>query len=115
MATRKLEKTDWKPYFDQVSKALGAKLAEVEVASLDIGDQVEGEWIPFLGIAYDPKDDLVEVTLEGLDHMVRRPQAVYVEEAPGEGLRSLEIEDGDGRKHILRLKTPLALPAPEPA
>ncbi len=115
MATRQLDRSEWKAYFDRVSKALGAKLVEIEVASLDIGDQVEGEWIPFMGITYDHKNDVVEVALEGVDHLVRRPQAVYVDEDAAEGLRSLEIVDGDGRKHLLTLKTPLALPAPEPA
>ncbi len=115
MATRKLDRSEWKDYFDRVSKALGAKLVEIEVASLDIGDQVEGEWIPFQGIAYDHKDDLVEVVLEKVDHMVRRPREVYVDEDPAEGLRSLEIVDGEGRKHLLTLKTPLALPSPETA
>lgn len=112
MSTRTLDRSQWEAYFDRVSKALGAKLTEVEVAALDVGDQVEGEWVPLLGIAYDPKDDLVEVALEGLDHLVRHPQAVHVEEDPAEILRSVEIVDGEGRQHILRLKSPLALPPP---
>jgi Family of unknown function (DUF5335) len=41
-----------------------ASRAEIEVASLALGDQVEAEWLPLLGIAYDPKDDLVQVALE---------------------------------------------------
>jgi len=115
MATRKLEKGEWKDYFERVSKELGAKLVEIETASLDIGDQVEAEWIPFQGIDYDHKDDLVEVVLEKLDHLIRHPQEVYVDEDLGEGLKSLEIVDGEGRRHILKLRSPLALPEPEGA
>ncbi len=115
MATRKLEKSEWKDYFNRVSKELGTKLVEIETASLDIGDQVEAEWIAFQGIDYDPKNDLVEVVLDKLDHMIRHPQEVYVDEDPAEGLKSVEAVDGEGRKHILKLRSPLALPEPEGA
>ena len=40
---------------------------EIEIASLSICDQIEAEWLPLLGIVYDPKDDIIEVALEGLD------------------------------------------------
>ena len=34
-----------------VSKLLEAKEAEIEVASLKLGDQVEAEWLPLIGIS----------------------------------------------------------------
>ena len=40
--------------------------AEIEVASLDLGDQIEAEWLPLLGITYDDKDDVLEIALEEL-------------------------------------------------
>jgi hypothetical protein len=40
MAMRKLEKPEWRPFLDFVSKRLQAKEAEIEVASLDLGDQL---------------------------------------------------------------------------
>jgi Family of unknown function (DUF5335) len=66
MNTRKLDKREWHPFLDGISKVLEAKEAEVEVASLALGDQIEAEWLPLYGLAYDPKDDVVEVALEGL-------------------------------------------------
>src|ERR1700716_2179183 len=42
------------PISGLVSKVLPAKQAEIEVASLKLGDQVEAEWLPLLGLAYDP-------------------------------------------------------------
>ena len=111
MTTRKLDKKQWRPFFDGVSKLLQGKQAEIEVASLSLGAQVEAEWLPLLGIAYDPKDDLVEIALEGLDHMIPRPREIYVEDGIG-GLASLEIIDGDGQKQIVKLRDELALPAP---
>ena len=83
MTTRKLEKTEWRSFLDRVSKLLDAKEAEIEVTSLRLGDQVEAEWLPLIGITYDPGDDLVEVALEGLDHMIRRPRDIYVEIGAG--------------------------------
>lgn len=112
MRTHTLERSQWKPYFDRVSKALIGKRAEIEVVGLRLGDQVEAAWLPIYGITFDHKDDLFVISLEGLDHLVRRPREVHVVEGP-EGLSSLEITDADGERHIVRLKEPLALPPPD--
>jgi uncharacterized protein DUF5335 len=106
MTARKLEKTQWRAFFDNLSKALQGEEAEIEVASLALGSQVEAEWLPLYGITYDPKDDLVEVALEGLDHMVRKPREIYVEGEAG-ALASLEIIDADGVKQVVRLRQPV--------
>jgi|SRR6267142_3345293 len=109
--TRKLEKAQWRPFLDMLSKLLEAKEAEIEVASLDLGHQVQAKWLPLLGIAYDPNDDVVEVALDGLDHMIHRPREIYVDDEVG-GLTSLEIVDADGVRQIVKLKDQLMLPAP---
>ena len=57
---RTLEKSERHGYFDRVSRALLGKRAEIEVASLVLGDQIEAEWVPVLGITYDQKDDVLE-------------------------------------------------------
>ena len=64
MTARKLDKSQWRTFFDRLSKTLEGKQAEIEVASLSLGDQVEAEWLLLHGITYDPNDDLVEVALE---------------------------------------------------
>jgi hypothetical protein len=46
------------------------KQAEIEIAGLVFGDHVAAKWLPLLGITYDPKGDLVEIALEGLDHLI---------------------------------------------
>lgn len=109
MATSKLEKAAWQRYFDQVSKTLVGKQAEIEVASLQIGDQIEAEWVPLLGISYDPKSDIVEVLVEGLDHLIQKPVEIYIEQGPA-GLTSLEVIDADDVRQIIRLRDPLMLP-----
>jgi hypothetical protein len=111
MTARKLDKKEWKPFFDGVSKVLGAKQAEVEVMSLDLGDQVEAKWLPLIGLTYDPKDDLLDVAMEGLDHMIPKPREIYVEDG-GVGLSSVAIVDAEGARQIVKLRDPLALGAP---
>src|ERR1700731_4988275 len=109
MTIRKLDKTSWRAFFDGLSKLPEGKEAEIEVASLALGDQIEAEWLPLLGIAYDPKDDLVEVALDGIDHMIPKPREIYVDEGLG-GLMSIEIVDAEETKQIIKLRDPLMLP-----
>ena len=111
MTTRKLDKRQWRTVFDRLSKTLEGKQAEIEVVSLCLGDQVEAEWLPLHGITYDPNNDLVEVALEGLDHMIRKPRKVFLEDQSQE-LMSLEIVDADGTKQVIKLREPLMLPSP---
>ena len=111
MTIRKLEKKEWKAYLDLVSKLLETKDAEIEVASLDLGDQVQAEWLPLLGISYDPNDDLVEVALDGLDHMIPHPREIYLDNG-ARALTCIEIVDSAGVKQIVKLKDQLALPPP---
>jgi hypothetical protein len=111
MTTRKLDKKQWRTFFDGVTTMLEGKEAEIEVASLRLGDQVEAEWLPLIGIAYDPNDDIVEVALEGLDHLIPKPREIYVEDG-AQGMVALEIVDADYVRQIIKLRDPLALPAP---
>ena len=115
MAIAKLEKEAWHPYFDRVSKLLGGtKRAEVEVAALNLGDQVEAEWLPLTGLVYDPKDDLIEVLLEDLDHLIYKPREVFIDQE-AVLLKSVEVIDEEGVRQIIKLRDPLMLPPPEHA
>jgi len=111
MASRALMKPEWQSYCDRVSKGLAGKRAEIEVTGLSLGDQIAAKSLPLLGITYDSKGDLLEIALEGLDHLIHRPHGISVEEGP-EGLTSMEIVDSDGRRQIVKLAEPLMLPAP---
>jgi hypothetical protein len=114
MAAEQIDRARWAPLFDAITRTLVGKQAEIEVASLDVGDQIEAHWAPLIGITYDDKDDLIEIALDQLDHLIRSPRAVFVDEGVG-GIVAIAIEDGDGGRQIVRLKDPLALPAPEAA
>ena len=112
MALEKLDSAQWKEFFDRVSKELTAKQVEIEVAGMDIGDEVEAEWIPFTGISYDPKDDVLSIFSDRLEHMIRKPREIWADFGI-DGLHSLEVVDADDHKQIVVLKNDLALPEPE--
>jgi hypothetical protein len=111
MAAEQMARTRWAPFFDNLTKSLIGKQAEIEIASLDLGDQIEAEWAPLIGITYDEKDDLIEIALQDLDHLIRSPRGIFVDYGVG-GIVAIAIDDGDGNRQIVRLKDPLALPAP---
>jgi hypothetical protein len=111
MATNEIPRSEWKSYFNRVSKTLDAKEAEIGVAGLDIGDQIEAEWVRLAGITYDPKDDVISLVTEKLDHMIRHPQAVYVE-AEIDGLHSMEVTDGEDHKRSSSSRPPWPCPSP---
>ena len=75
---------------------------------MKLGDQVQANWLPLFGVDYDPKDDLFEIALKGLDHLIRRPREVYVEDAGK--LVSIEIIDRDNNHQIVKLKVPVSAP-----
>jgi Family of unknown function (DUF5335) len=111
MATeRSLPRAEWTGFFNLMSKSLLGQSAEIEVSSLELGDQIVAEWIPMLGITYDAKDDTLDIALDRVDHLIRHPRDIAVQEVAG-GLASVAVMDGEGTMQIIRLKAPLALPA----
>jgi len=107
---RTIPKPEWQSFFDSMADALTGKRVEIEAASLDVGDQIVAEWIPLIGISYDRHDDLVDVALGGLDHLIRHPSEIVVQEGPN-GLETITVATTDGARQILRLKDPVMLPA----
>lgn len=120
MATTRLDKSRWKDYFDHVSKTLRTKLVELDVESLKLGDQLEVEWAPLVGLTYDPKGDVMAVLVEGkvkqgsdgvVEHNIFHPKQIFVEQDV-DTLHSIDVLDTEDEHHILILKDPLALPPP---
>lgn len=109
--TVKLDQSHWHDYFDKISRTLEGKQAEIEVDSLALGAQIQAQWVPMLGVVYEPKTGVIEIVLEGLDHLIHQPREVYVEH-DATGLCSLEVIDDDGTRQIIKLREPVLLPAP---
>lgn len=113
MATQQLQRSEWKHYFDTVSKILVGKHAEINIAGRQLGDQIQREWSLLNGLVYDPKDDLFEVIIEDeVDHLVFHPKEIWVDQA-GVMLQSVDVVDADGNHQIVLLKEPLPLPPPD--
>ena len=112
MTARSIEKAEWASFCAAVSQALEGSQAEIEVASLDLGDQIEKQWAPLIGITYDPNDDIIDIALEDdVDHIVNRPQELLAD-IDDASISALQITDADGRLHLVRLRDELMLPAP---
>jgi hypothetical protein len=108
---RALDKSEWANYCDRLSHVLVSSNAEIEVASLELGSQIETQWVPFHGISYDHEDDIIDIELEGMDHIINHPKSLRAYENDT-GVLSLEIKDEGGAQHVVRLKDVLALPSP---
>lgn len=110
MTTKKLERSDWQRYFDQVAKHLPSMRVGVSVLGMEIGVQPETEDSALIGISYDSNDDVFVVATPNVSHQIANPQEIYVREEAGT-LSSVEVITGDGTKRIVELKALPSLPA----
>lgn len=109
MTTRKLERSEWKTYFEGVAKRLPTMRVAVSVLGADLGAQHETEDSALIGITYDPNDGFLEVATPNITHRVANPEEIYVQETLGE-LACVEVIAPDGTKQIIELKPLPALP-----
>ena len=112
MTARSIDKSEWATFCAGLSKALTGSQAEIEVASLELGDQIEKEWAPWLAITYDPKDDTIDIALEEVDHIVNRPTELLAD-MDDVNISALQITDAQGIRHMVRVKGLLFFPAPQ--
>jgi hypothetical protein len=104
-----VDKEDWASFLEWVTQGLAGERVEIDVLSLDIGAQVEARAMPLLGLAYDHRNDLIEVALDGLDHLIHHPKELSAHEEE-DGLLSIRIVDKDDVTQIIKLTGPLNLP-----
>lgn len=78
MPLRQLAKAQWQTYLERVSAALGARRVEIEATGLGLGGAVQAEWIPLLGLSYEPESDLLSV-----HPGMRGPRSLRVQSARG--------------------------------
>ena len=109
MTFHNLDKSEWQAYFDNVSRHLHAAKVGIEVASLDLGQRIQAEWVTLYGLTYDRHSDVLEVAMENLDHLIQHPQQINVDDSP-DGLQAVQVIDGDGNRQIIKLREPLGLP-----
>jgi hypothetical protein len=116
--TQEIPREAWRPYFDELSKVVGTVEATIEVIGDEIGAQVEAERLVLTGITYDDRDDVVVIGLdapsglpEDAERMIDHPQRIMVATAERPPLEmTIDIEDAERHKTIVRLERPPALP-----
>lgn len=104
-----IAKAEWKEYLDGFSSALKGGECKVDIEALGIFDRVEVKWLPLRGISYDPKDEMVSVFFDNLDHMIEKPQQIEVRKGAS-GVESMEIVSGeDGARTVIKFKSPVSV------
>jgi hypothetical protein len=110
MALTQLAKPRWQAYFDRLAVTLRSTRVEIEVTGLGLGQQVEADWIPLIGLSYDPRGDVFAVIAEGVEHLIRHPKQIHVDQEL-DWVNSVEAIDAEGTHHIVLFKESLRLPA----
>ncbi len=107
--TKQLPRAQWKEYFDNFTKAfledLNPEDAVVEIVDPKLGDQFESSHARVLGVTYDPKDNVFEVALEGVDHLIYQPKEIWVVEEDNGFVSTIEVVRDDGTKEVIRLQS----------
>jgi hypothetical protein len=107
-------KERWQPFFDALTKVLEGNTVEIEVIGLDLGDQIETDWLPLSGLTYDSKDHTFYVYLEdqanSMAHAITEPREIFVRIA-GRGLEQVVVIDSDDHRNVINLREPLELPS----
>lgn len=106
--TKKLEPDQIQAYFDSFTKRFlrreATNLADVEITSLDLGDQFEAEGVPLNGVTYDPERNELDIFLEAGDHRVFKPSDVWVVEEADGFVRDIQVVLADGPTEIIKVK-----------
>lgn len=113
MSMRVIPRAEWRRFCNRVSKTVGEGRAELDVASLDLGDRVAARWLPLFGIVFDARADVLEIALDGVSHSILSPRQLVLEETD-RGLVAIEIVEADDTVETLRFREPLRLAQDEP-
>lgn len=107
-----IAKRNWRAFVESFSRLLVGRQVELEIVGLDLGDQIEAEWLPLRALTLGDRTGRLHVRLGGdpaIDHAI---EAVEIwAELVGSELRSLVVIDTADHKDILRFRAPLELPS----
>jgi hypothetical protein len=109
MGIKKFDKSTWIDVCAAVSIGMLGKRAEIEVVSHADGILIGAQWLPMIGIAFDPVNDELKIMLDGVDHFVSQPREMYLDFGLG-GVQSLGILDNRNAWQIVLLRDPVMLP-----
>lgn len=107
MVTEQLSRAGWGAYFDQLSKSLPQANAELRISSQQLGSQLEADWMKLNGISFDHHNDIIVISMQGLEHIIHAPATAYAQLESGR-VENLEITDAQGERCLLHLRWPRA-------
>ncbi len=107
---RKLERSEWMPYFNKVTKVVRGRMVDIDVLSDEFGAQKDISRHRLLGLSYDPDDNVLEVECNEIDHLIEDPKEVYLE-VEGTDLRSFMVVQSDDTRQVVRLSWADEIPA----
>lgn len=115
MSTREVPHSEWTSFFDTFSKQHEGWLASLQVFGEDFGAQQEALELPFGGISFnaegvEPQSLIISFGKDPEDHVshtVERPRHVWLRETVEGAHDSLEIEEEDNNKTLLRFRSPV--------
>ncbi len=106
-----IDRDKWADELTRIWKALDGHEVEVEVEALNLGDQIEAEHVPLKGLSYDPKDDVVQLWVGEIDHLIRQPTQIMMVEDDEGRLLAIDITDHEGVQHLVNIRQPVKLAA----
>ena len=112
MKNRSINKNERKIYFDLLQRLVQGQEVEIEVASLDVGDQIEKDWSLLQGITYDAKQDLIFVATEDFEHTIAKPEDI-ISVQDDRSINAVYVKDSDGHVQSIKFRQLLMLEAPD--
>jgi Family of unknown function (DUF5335) len=114
MNTIEVTRNDWTSFFDIFSKQHEGWLASLEVLGDQIGAQHEVVELPLEGISVNAEEDPESLIIsfgktpeDHVTHTVERPRHVWINQTIEGADESLEIEEEDNQKTLLRFRSPI--------
>ena len=106
--TKRLDHDGMEEYFNRFNKRYlkseSTDVADVEVLSKDLGDQIAADGAHLVGITYDKKAHSLEVELESGDMRSYSPKEVWAIEEDDGFVRAIEIVRDDDTTEIVRVR-----------
>jgi hypothetical protein len=113
-STQELAPETWVEYFDSIIPNIDGKLVTIEIMSKELGDQFDVERLPLQAMGYDPKDNMLEISVGGrgvrypvlLRHFISNPQTISIEESDTLRPTAILVTDESGDRTLIRLFEP---------
>jgi hypothetical protein len=107
LETKRIPTDQLEDYFGKFTRHFllreSTNAVDVEVLSLDWGDQFAAEGAHLFGITYDPKEKAIEFELEAGDHRVPNPKEVWTTEEFDGFIKAIEVVKDDGTREVARV------------